>query len=100
VTGAGGVMEDDRTGPGTAEAAHYVVFLSAIGDPSGRWHCPEETAFLRRLRERPPDAAVIDDLFAYSVTSADIEATARRPRLARTWEPIDLAPGVTVMNRG
>jgi hypothetical protein len=39
---------------------------------------------------------VIDDLFAYSVTGADSEATARRPRLAETWEPIDLTSGATV----
>jgi hypothetical protein len=71
------------------EASHYVVFLSGIGDPSGRWHYPEETEFLRRLRERLPDAAVIDDLFAYSVTSSDIEATTRRPRMAKMWEGIE-----------
>jgi hypothetical protein len=71
------------------EASHYVVFLSGIGDPSGRWHYPEETEFLRRLRERLPNAAVIDDLFAYSVTSADIEATTRRPRMAKMWEGIE-----------
>ena len=55
--------------------AHYIVFLSGIGDPSAQWHYPEETEFLRRLREALPQAAVISDLFAYSVTSADI----RRP---------------------
>src|SRR5262245_41051403 len=36
------------------EASHYIVFLSGIGDPSGRWHYPEETEFLRQLRERLP----------------------------------------------
>jgi pimeloyl-ACP methyl ester carboxylesterase len=71
------------------EADHYVVFLSGIGDPSGRWHYPEETEFLRRLRERFPNAVVIDDLFAYSVTSADIETTSRRPRMAKMWEGIE-----------
>jgi len=73
----------------TPEPDYYVVFLSGIGDPSGRWHYPEETEFLRRLRERLPTAAVIDDLFAYSVTSADIETTAQRRRISGMWSSIE-----------
>ena len=88
-------MDDDRTGLGTAEASHYVDFRSGIGDASGCWHSPKETALLRRRREPLPAAAVIDALVAYPVTSADTEATARRPRLAQWREPVDLTSGVT-----
>jgi pimeloyl-ACP methyl ester carboxylesterase len=71
------------------ETDYYVIFLSGIGDPSARWHYPEETEFLRRLRERLPNAAVISDLFAYSVTGADLETTARRERIGRMWGSIE-----------
>ncbi|HEX2516768.1 MAG TPA: hypothetical protein VH257_18835 [Chloroflexota bacterium] len=78
-----------ETATAIPEASDYIVFLSGIGDPSGQWHYPEETEFLRRLREALPQAAVISDLFAYSVTSADIRATAGRPRTGKMWESIE-----------
>ena len=78
-----------ETAPAIPEASDYIVFLSGIGDPSAQWHYPEETEFLRRLREALPQAAVISDLFAYSVTSADITATAGRPRTGKMWESIE-----------
>ncbi len=75
--------------PAIPESSDYIVFLSGIGDPSAQWHYPEETEFLRRLREALPQAAVISDLFAYSVTSADISTTSKRPRTGKMWESIE-----------
>jgi pimeloyl-ACP methyl ester carboxylesterase len=81
------------TTPGARKtpADHYVVFLSGIGDPSGLWHYPEETEFLRRLRAALPTAAVVDDLFAYSVTGSDIEIGTSRALLRKMWRGIESA---------
>jgi pimeloyl-ACP methyl ester carboxylesterase len=86
--GASGAAGQDAA-QAVPEASHYIVFLSGIGDPSGQWHYPEETEFLRRLREALPQAAVISDLFAYSVTSADIRSSSRRSLIERMWEGIE-----------
>jgi pimeloyl-ACP methyl ester carboxylesterase len=69
-------------GEAAKPASQYVIFLSGIGDPSGRWHYPQETDFLNRLRQQLPDAAIISDLFAYAVTTRALD---EQPRFQGLW---------------
>lgn len=50
-----------------AAASAYVLFLSGIGRVSGQTLSYREQGFLDRLRDRLPDAVVIDNIFPYSV---------------------------------
>ena len=73
---------DGAAEAGAKPASQYVIFLSGIGDPSGRWHYPQETEFLNRLQQRLPDAAIISDLFAYALTTRALD---EQPRFHRLW---------------
>jgi hypothetical protein len=45
----------------------YLVWLSGIGSVPGETEDPLEVRFLNALRERVPEAVIVDDAFAYSV---------------------------------
>ena len=45
----------------------YLVWLSGIGSVPGETEDPLEVRFLNELRERVPNAVIVDDAFAYSV---------------------------------
>ncbi len=51
-----------------ADASHqrYIVYLSGVASISGRFLLPREKAFIRRLRDRFPDAVIVSDVFPYS----------------------------------
>lgn len=53
------------THPG-CDGGYPVVFLSGIGAISGEAHLEGELALVAGLRERLPDAAVIDEIFPYA----------------------------------
>ena len=74
-----------ESGPSACRRRHYIVFLSGIGDPSAQWHYPEETEFLRRLRERlprPPRSATCSPTRSRARTSS---TTAQRSALGGLW---------------
>ncbi len=61
----------------------YVVYLSGVASLSGDFLLPRERSFLRRLRQKFPDAAVVSDVFPYSPQGMPLLET---PRLFdRVW---------------
>ena len=63
-------------------ASCHVVFLSGIGRVSGQTLSYRESAFLRELARRLPDAVIFDDVFPYSVNN---QALTGQPILAGYW---------------
>ena len=51
------------------EAEHYVVYLSGIGVASADGLAPDEIDFINQLGSIMPDAAIITDVFPYSVNN-------------------------------
>lgn len=52
--------------PHGRQQRRYIVYLSGVASISGRFLLPRERAFIRRLHNRFPDAAIVDDVFPYS----------------------------------
>lgn len=50
-----------------SDNARYIVWLSGIGSVPGQTEDPFEVRFINELRQRMPDAVIVDDAFAYSV---------------------------------
>lgn len=48
------------------ERDHFVVYLTGIGGITPEAYDPREAVFLATLRERLPDAEIVDDIFPYS----------------------------------
>lgn len=67
----------------TTRARAYVLFLSGIGRVSGQTLSYREQGFIDRLRQRLPDAIVIDNIFPYSVNNL---ALTGQPIFARLWQ--------------
>jgi hypothetical protein len=53
----------------TPEAEHYVVYLSGIGVASADGLAPDEIDFINQLEAIMPEAAIITDVFPYSVNN-------------------------------
>ena len=51
------------------EAEHYVVYLSGIGVASADGLAPDEIDFINQLEADMPEAAIITDVFPYSVNN-------------------------------
>ena len=58
-----------KSSPESRRASHYIVYLAGIASVSGDVIAPEEQLFLKRLRDRYPDAVIVDDVFPYSVSN-------------------------------
>jgi len=62
----GEVVEVSDQAP-SPEAEHYVVYLSGIGVASADGLAPDEIDFINQLEAIMPEAAIITDVFPYSV---------------------------------
>ena len=62
---------------GEAQARLCIVYLSGVASLSGRFLYRRERKFLRQLRERHPDAVVIDNVFPYSPSGMALLARSR-----------------------
>ena len=51
---------------GGGDQRHYIVYLSGVASISGQFLLPREKAFIRRLRDKFPDAVIVSDVFPYS----------------------------------
>jgi len=58
---------ETEPGPAPVKNARYIVWLSGIGSVPGETEDPFELRFLQELRDRVPNAVIVDDAFAYSV---------------------------------
>ena len=59
----------DEAPPADPEGATprlYIVYLSGVASISGRFLLPREKAFIRKLHQRFPGAAIVSDVFPYS----------------------------------
>jgi len=62
----------DESAPGATDEAgraYFVVFLTGIAGVAPEVLLPEEQLLVQKLRERLSDAAIVDDIFPYSVTN-------------------------------
>jgi hypothetical protein len=59
-------------GPAPSSASHFLVYLSGISAIAGDAVSPEEKRFLDALQARLPDAALVRDVFPYSVTNTGL----------------------------
>lgn len=80
---ASGTLDDDL--PKT-DYEHYVVYLSGIGALDGASIPAEEEPLLQGLRDRLPNALVINDVFPYSVAN---NALTGSRALSRMWRHVE-----------
>jgi len=64
----GDVAKESNQAP-IPEAEHYVVYLSGIGVASADGLAPDEIDFINQLNAVMPEAAIITDVFPYSVSN-------------------------------
>ena len=74
-----------QTSVAASTARVFVVYLTAIGGVSTETLSARERRFLRRLMEQSPDAALIDDVFPFSVTNNPLNG---ERQLAWLWQRI------------
>jgi hypothetical protein len=75
---------EPEAGPAPVEDARYIVWLSGIGSVPGETEDPFEVRFLQELRERVPNAVIVDDAFAYSVRDNPLAGKRLADRVWRT----------------
>lgn len=78
-------LDGQATAERPAPAPVYVVYLTAIGGISAEELSGRERGFLERLTERLPEAAVIHDVFPFSVTNNPLNG---ERQFAWLWERI------------
>lgn len=62
-------VNSETSSPPTVDAnvqKQFIVYLSGVASISGRYLLPREKVFIKELRQRLPDAIIIDGVFPYS----------------------------------
>lgn len=71
---------------GNNHKGRYIVYLSGVASISGQFLLPREKAFIRKLHQRFPDAAIVSGVFPYSPSGQPLLAS---PRLFdRLWRRV------------
>jgi len=68
------------------KASYYIVYLSGVGRLTGDERPDKEEAFLDRLQAHLPEAAIVRDVFPFSVTNEPLNG---RRLFAGVWQWID-----------
>ena len=77
----------------------YIVYLSGVASISGRFLLPREKAFIRRLRQRFPEATVVSDVFPYAPSGMPLLETPRLfDRLWRRVQALELYGRPTILS--
>jgi hypothetical protein len=72
------VRQEKPAEPSSAQASHYLVYLSGIGAISGDFLEPTEIELCDELAVRFPGTAVVKDVFPYTMNNRGL--TGRKPR--------------------